>query len=81
MATLIEVFDGIMDSAAEEHRDLNLKSPASVAQYADAALDTFINVEVAGKIRSAALRLIDELENGNGEWNRMWRDARARLRQ
>jgi hypothetical protein len=81
MATLIEIFDGIMDRAAEEYRDTNLATAESVAQYAEGALDTFIGDEEAEEIRSVALWLIDELETGNGEWDRIWREARARLRK
>jgi hypothetical protein len=80
MATLIEIFDGVMDRAALEYRDINLKSTESVAQYAESALGTIIDDEEAEKIRSAALWLIEELET-SGEWDRIWRHARARLRK
>jgi len=70
MKTLQEIFDGICDSS-NDTRDENLNDIDQIMNYAEFGCGRNITQAQAEAIQRIAIRMFDELENGNGEYSRI----------
>lgn len=63
MSRKLRVAEGIIDSAAEEYRDINLKDVDAVIAYAT-SMDIELSYEEAEKVREACLNWVEAAEAG-----------------
>ena len=64
MTNLLNIAEGILDSAASEYLDSNLESIKSVKQYAEGALDVYHSDSEAEKIHAACTAWVKGIESG-----------------
>ena len=75
MANLFNILDGINDSDFAEQ---TLSSIDEIQRYAE-AMGEEISEDQAIRIQSVGKKWRDDVENGNGEWDRMRHDAEKAL--
>lgn len=64
-SNLLKVAEGIMDSAIEDYRDINLESTESVQMYAENVLDIYLSDTDAKKVLDTCKAMVTREEAGD----------------